>query len=419
MAEAIVLMLQEGAIDTFSFTEFLINCQGGFVRRGLTGEILLAFCKFISPESGGLDYKVLMAVITVVSIIALGSIWWWFARRFREKGLSWWFLASPFVIGSVTGFIRKDFLLYLLLIAILLLLQPSRGAPNNCQPEPGVTPIYRRIFAIIITVVALWLHEAFIFWGGAVLALILMQAFRKDSPIHNQRWLNAALLVIPFGVFMYLCVHKGTPQTALAVVGSWNDVLCDSPLTPGAYNSIGALGWDLKETIMMHLEKNIAFNGFGLLFTPLIAIAVFYLLSNFLTVFCPRRAQFTPESSLAISLLYSTMMLTLLPMLTILSCDQLRVFQCAGVTTIAFFLIYPAEKIIVLFPTWWVRAIKRFSDMLRCIVPPGKGVLLLLLLFIGISEDQFSLDACFNQSIIGCLWRAALYLFFPSGNIWI
>ncbi len=242
----------------WGFTEFLINFEGGFVRRGLLGQGLYYFC-----SSTGMSFQ---WATLITCYIALSIVLLFFLKKFSELKYNWWIILSPLFLGTTFAFIRKDFILYCGLIVILMLIKDS--VPSLC----------RRICATLIGIFCLFLHEAFIFWGIPIFSLLLISE-------KNNRWINISFIILIFIVFGILCFFKGNIITAQMIVDSWNELLPADSLIYYSNNSIGAIGWDSLSTFIMHLKNNTGGNVDALFIRPVFAIAAYYLITNILFVF--------------------------------------------------------------------------------------------------------------------------------------
>lgn len=216
----------EPNFNSYGITEFLINFQGGFVRRGLLGEILYNIVGYTSMP--------VMVPIILISVLSAVCVLWFFFSKFKEKTYCWWIILSPCFCLYLHYIIRKDFLCYLILIASLVILAKKGNA------------IFNGLVATLLTVFALFLHEAYLLWGGALISLFLI----TDKRIPKIISIAGILLII--SVFALQSYFKGSVQCAHAIVDSWNNLGGDNILKIHFDNSIGALGW---ETI--HTKKDI------------------------------------------------------------------------------------------------------------------------------------------------------------------
>lgn len=141
--------------EGWNITEFLINYQGGFVRRGLVGEVLL----FLHNALGISPY----GTIVLISLLAYGALIWFFVHSFVRRGYSLFILPFVFFLGNpVVGefWLRKDVLILVLFIPIMY-----------CALKPK-----RRYLAFVnlFFILALLIHESIGFFCFPILLLLLL-----------------------------------------------------------------------------------------------------------------------------------------------------------------------------------------------------------------------------------------------------
>lgn len=368
----------------FSFTEFLINFEAGFVRRGALGEALYGLCSAtgISP----------FPVIIAICVAAWIAVLVFFFTKFRQKGYCWWFLLSPLVLGYTGDIIRKDFLCYLVVIAMMYLM--ARPIDTNL----------RCVALTLLGVAGMMLHEAFIFFGIPIVALFLF------SDKSTRAW-SVVFSVVSVACFLFLCHFKGDAGMARSIVDSWNSILPQPILEYKVRNSIGALGWGTRATMLFHLGVNIynsAFVGYsGVVLRPLFAVCAYYMVTNFIFVF-RRDSPQTRMDCTNLSMLYLLSLICLLPMFTVLSCDYIRIYQYAAVSSLAAFLMLPADRIARMFPRRFVCLTEWINAHINRVVIPTKGLMIILLFVMSPAPWSYSPAGAFSQSIIGTLFNLGI-----------
>lgn len=359
--------------QSYGYSEFLINFQGGFVRRGLIGEILLQLFKIHSYP--------LKAFIFFACYGVFFGLLIFFIRKFQQYKYCWWLLFSPLFFNFSIYIIRKDYILYAILIGVIYLLR----SPSTVK----------KISACMLVSLGLFVHEAFLFWGFAVYSILMLS--NRSGKI-----LNYILVCIPFIIAIVLGIFNGSQDTPHTIISSWNSVLPESPLHYIRNNSIGAIGWDSLHTFKFHLRCNLSTGGSGIILLPLFCLIAYYFLTNFLFVFKNNNHNDISQK-LEISLLFSSLMICLIPMLTILSCDTGRIFQYATMATFSTFLILPKETVLCAYPKWYKKHIRNFNNWLNNFIPPNKGIMIIILLMFGISNAHFQLYSSWRQSVIGSI----------------
>lgn len=368
-------------LQSFNFSEFLINYQGGFVRRGLFGEGL-----FQLFELTGIPLRPAIMLFSFgIYLTVLG----YFIYQFRKHKYCWWLVLSPLFMGMQEFIIRKDYLLYLVLIGILYLLRSEST--------------WKHIAASIIMILAIMIHEAFFLWSIPIYSLMIWS--RKGN-----RMGEVIMIVLPVLTFLLMSYFKGSPEIANAINDSWNALLPDRPLLYDGDSSIGALGWNAIETFKWHLKVNSSEGGYGVVLIPMVILGAYYLFTNFMYAFRKVSEEEKRRGRLALSLVFSITFIFLIPMFSFLSCDVGRVLQYLIVVTVSSFLIIPTERLITIFPKRYVGLVERLNRRILIFLPPSEGVLILMLLFLAVRGCMFTVLSCWTSSVVGTLWHGSIRL---------
>ena len=110
LAQPLYFQLIALPYDDFCWSEFLINFEGGFVRRGLIGELLYFF-----SMSTGLQPAWIFVPVCVIAYI---FVTWFLYNKFKGYGIIWWLVFSPLLCGHTTDLIRKDYIMYCFIIGV-------------------------------------------------------------------------------------------------------------------------------------------------------------------------------------------------------------------------------------------------------------------------------------------------------------
>lgn len=365
-------------LNTYGYTEFLINFQGGFVRRGFLGEILYQIYKF-HPYP-------LETTIFIFSCIIFAIVCIFFFCQFKKQNICWWLLLSPLFLNFITYIVRKDYMLYAILIVIVYLLRSSSR------------DILKKSIACLLVILSFLIHEAFLFWGFVLYAILMITDKRHKA-------LNYSLIAIPVVAVAIISYFKGSAETAHTIVDSWNVILPNQPLAHIHHNSIGAIGWDTLHTMLYHLKLNLSPStlGGGIVLLPLFLGASYYLFSNYMFFYSNGDIEERNAKRMEISLLYPVFCISLIPMLTILSCDTGRVFQYATISTFCAFLILPQQRVFGIFPQWYKAIVRKFNNWLDEQFPPTKTSVTFLLLILAVSTCFFNLNTSWTESVIGSI----------------
>ncbi|MDE6392983.1 MAG: hypothetical protein K2L59_06930 [Muribaculaceae bacterium] len=375
----LTFVIPEG-INYWQFTEWLINYQGGFVRRGLIGDGLWRLCDM---TGAGPRY-----IVSLVSLGLYGSLLYYFFRKFREKHLCWWLLGSTLMFGYVDYVIRKDFLLIWCYVACLLLLK---------EKDPAV---WRRAGAGVLMVFCMFVHEAFLFFGVPLVMLLLADG--------RHRWLLVLTAAAVLGSFILMCVRHGSHETVVAINGSWN-TLAGSEVHPyNPENAIGALDWETVPTFMLHLRRNTGYPYYfiSMFIRPLAMFLAYYIVTFFLKAFRHPESRYDERDRANIAAVFILLTVCMLPMWTVLSCDNLRMFQYVATCTVGAFLVLGQDRIRTAFPSGYMNFAVRLNRWTESRLPVSRGWMLLLFLCWFDGPGWYGndiLDIGFEYSIFGRL----------------
>ncbi len=230
------LQLYQAPLDTYTWTELLINYAAGFIRRGLIGKIAYWVSPYISVKF------FLSALITITYLLHLFI----YAKITRKIDTFIWmtFLLSPaaflFPVYDFAAFGRKDvFLILIFFLSILLILK-------------RVNLLLTLALVLILNEIGVLIHEYALFFFPFVLVLILI-GYRDQSP-------KLLLLTVVLGVVFMIGNLAGLYALSRQyysldlIAESWQGLIKDYDLTPQS----GAFGWmgvPLKEGLQPEFDK--------------------------------------------------------------------------------------------------------------------------------------------------------------------
>ena len=367
-------------INNYSWTEFLINFEGGLVRRGLLGQLI-----FFITEYTGLSPLVQISIICVISFVIVAGFLLW---EFQKRKWAWWIILSPFMCAI--PIVRKDYLLVVFLIAALLILGKNPRA------------LGRRVAATAIIVLGLFMHEAFIFWGAPIVCLVIFMTSTNRREIVES---GILILVILFS-FLLLSYFKGNVSVADSIRNSWNSLFGSDVLENTKWDSIGAIGWTTGEAVKSHFNENFcSWHGFAVIVRMLYLGLTYYFVSNYLFVFS--NAKLNRDSSRSainrdvVSGIYLMCIVCLLPMFTVLSCDYGRIYFYAFMVTFVTILALPSDVISKIIPGWYRRFVVKLNSGMDRVLAPNKWILLIILLCTAPCPYSFSFGRICVTTVIG------------------
>lgn len=235
--------------ESWQITEWLINYQAGFVRRGLPGEIIYRLSALLDCS----PYAIIIILSLLIYIVTVSIM----VRLFKRSGFRLLPLLSPLLLGMPVFshfWVRKDVFLILIFIGCLYLLRSGfRG----------------RLFILnLLICIAILSHESFTFWGlGGIYILLVGQ----DKSLRLHTFLVPALKLMPAWICMIFCfLYNGNATTVAAINESWADKFFpySNDQLDGA-TAIDALAWTLSEGLRYSFSTFTTFSD-GFIYAPII-----------------------------------------------------------------------------------------------------------------------------------------------------
>jgi len=381
-------MFVEYGLNSYFISEFLINYQGGFVRRGLLGEILFSLRGIFS-----FDVEWMVKIFCAICFLL---VCFFFIYQFKKRKFSLYILPLCFFCGALVinneYWIRKDSLMILFLIASLWIFQ-----------VPKKMPLLVRILIINILLIFMTLsHEVFAFISIPIFIVLLINVFKEKGFLKSL--LMSILFLCPTIIAFLLAMYaKGNYEIAQTIWNSWY-ILLNRELTLVDYNnSIGALYWETIPTLKSHFSEIFLTIDWGILslFVWMIILpVVYYISTNFLSVFHKNGSTFNEEKKTILSAILIFQFICLLPLFLGLSKDYIRLAFYLTTSTFAIFLLIPFDTLKQLFPKFYIRFIEKLNKSFTNLIPPSKTVLVILMLIVGISNWGFNMYDTLTSSML-------------------
>ena len=244
--------------DSWTIGEWLINYQGGFVRRGLLGEGIYLLCNVIK-----------ISPIYVIWLISISSSYLLVKLTIFEakNKVSSLFLLSPGIfLATIIGdfLIRKDLLLLLIFLITLKFLKFKR---------PNV------VFLNLLNIAGMLIHESFAIYALPIQFFILDKKYNFFKN-NSYKFLN---LLPSFCLFIFCLILKGNQSQAISIHQSWFNKSFLFPFENLNYEiplgAINALSWDFIKVLKILLEALTDFKG--ILWVPLAWITTTIILGSF------------------------------------------------------------------------------------------------------------------------------------------
>ncbi len=256
----VYLKLETGyAKESWQITEWLISYQGGFVRRGLPGELIFQLHHHFHLN----PYHTILT-ISFLSYLLLAVF---FIYNFIKKGFPLIILTGPFLLG---GPLLNDFWVRKDTLSLLGFLLATHFATKKTIPNLILTNFFLMI--------SLLTHESIGFYGLSIIFLLL---FKQWSSV-----IKTTIFILPsFIIFLVCLANRGSHNIANGIWESWKPVTFPtqnnnavSPI-PAA---LDGLRWTNLETNKLLLNTLTNFNDgvYAPLAWFLIIISIYYLLIN-------------------------------------------------------------------------------------------------------------------------------------------
>lgn len=245
---------------SWSLADWLINYQGGFVRRGLLGEIALHLSRLLHIRP--------LLLVLAMGVLGYSVLFWSLYKLVQRVTWTWWTLllfVSPvtvaFFVVSAIGY-HKEVIFFAGMAFLLVRLRTGTFS------DIGIS-----LYIATLGVVGTLTHEPFVVYAPYVVAAVW-------SAIPDpRRLLKIGLLPCAVTAVALIAVvtHPGTTQTAIKIcssLGASNVDLCDG--------AIGYLGYDKQAARQDVLDQAAHFHY--LRFFPILTlIALVPILGWFVT----------------------------------------------------------------------------------------------------------------------------------------
>lgn len=331
----IVIIIAFGHLDicdaisytSFAGSDWLINYEAGFVRRGLDGQLLYWLYQ-LHPFSPILAVKHIVCVSSILLLMLT-------LRVFSREGWSLSVLPFCFCMLSILFLVeaRRDTLMLLMAYGVFVCYR------NVMRGKRKQTATMWLLAFAALSIVMILSHEASFFFTYP----IMMVYGWKRAIGRNVTLKRLAIWLLPFlpGLLamVSVCLFKGNEHMAQAIWASWSDAFIHYPdgVNSAEYTfrhvglGVQALGWGTTATMKMHASINFLaqypvkeLNWLSVLQTPTLLwtyFCAYYLTTRLNTVAISLYPIAKAQQQVRISNVLLVQFLALLPMLTVLSMD--------------------------------------------------------------------------------------------------
>lgn len=318
----------------FGISDWLINYQGGFVRRGVIGEVLYQLYQ-IHP------FSIKNAIIIIDLLAFIAFIVLSICAFIKER---WSILPILFpLISTNSGIVgyRRDFLILIIVYGIFVLF--FKFYSNR--------KVFFGLLLEVLMVLSILIYEPAFFLFVPLLGIISF--CNTPGTFSYKSFYTLGLFAAPIITMGFVCLWKGDPNQAQIIWESWQPLFEAYPEKDMIPEQIGCgvewLGHGLKETMSFHLDLLFGYKHFFAIKTIISNILmlmsypmIYFLVTRVPSVNIKERTITRNMHSLGLSSIFILQIIAMSPMLTFLSCDLGRTIPYCMYTT--FFLIYYLDE---------------------------------------------------------------------------
>ncbi len=384
---------------SFEISDWFINYEGGFVRRGIIGEILL-----ILYNEFNIDITLLIIVLSYTSAVALIIL---VISLFIRKRLQPLILPTIIVLGyfAINPVIlcRRDSLMLLIIFHILCVYI------KYLKNKKYSTYIY----FIILNIFVILMHEASFF---CYVPFLITHKYINDRNENSfKRMINTLIFLLPIIISMCtVCIFKGNQDTANSIWESYHPYFMKTiGIIPQMGDGIDALTWDTTYTINFHFSINykqpiIPYIKRGYVWIILYSL-IFYLCANVNRIELFRYKGNKPNSKFLIQTLI-LQFISLIPMFTVLSCDLGRIVMYWTISSFIIYALFENSVTETRIPVLG-RIINTTHNLLNTKLLSNKCLYIIVVIIIICPPYSFLFPYVFYTSVIGNLYRIAQQIY--------
>ncbi len=232
--------------NLWAFSDWLINYEGGFVRRGLMGQLIRSLAHGGSAVTviNGLVFSIFATLCGLLFCLIVLS------RPITPLMAVMLLLVPGGVYGMVMGnefYYRKEIIFHVYFAAVTTLFLLARRKEGSKLSRP--LDILTVVLIVTGSAILPFVHEGFLFISAVPTAVIIYWLACRRS-VWTGRSVALAYLAVLAVQFLVFAVFKGNNATAMAI---WASVHPDDQKlisSVGTMRAIGAIGWSLSDDLV-------------------------------------------------------------------------------------------------------------------------------------------------------------------------
>lgn len=326
----------------WGLSDMLINYQGGFVRRGLLGELMYRIYEVYPYDVGAF----VLALIIISAVGCMGALYTICRRMSFSPVLAFSGFTLQFMaLAGVTG-IRRDYLSLLLCLLTFYLYRKWQH-----------TASHRYLWYIMfqsVMVFTVLLHEGAWFYTTPLICThLLMWSRRYQHCSWAQSIVRSLSFASPVGIVMALLfMHKGSNEVAQTIWQSWQPLFVQYPLHGTPTPEIGASVACLACTTM-DFVRGCGLSLWGLTYwgwLPMLPLTfalfpiLIYLVTNANQSRITLGYALRPIDKPLLTTIMFLQLLFMLPLFLFLSCDYGRLFCYWIISSLFAYYLFREDK---------------------------------------------------------------------------
>lgn len=367
--------------EHWGFADWLINFEGGFVRRGILGQAIFCMYKWFSIDIGQTLH--IISLLSTLALIAL-VITIFIRKKLSVLILPTAIMLGTFAINDIVNF-RRDQLMLLIIFLVFYLYKKCTTSNKKA--------IYYLLFSITGIFVIL-VHEASFF------CFVPFIFIHQCGKLHIKNALKSVLFLLPVIAAMGVCcIFKGDVAAADTIWESYQPYFIETygnklPMS----EAVNALTWETIPTMSDHLWKSYRFPCF--IGWIIAFVTTFYLCANVNRV---KLFSYEKEEANSVSLtsILLVQFVSLLPMFTVLSCDLGRITIYWTFTSFFIYALFGDTMEIPLLTS----LSKRINNVFNTTWLSSKRLYVFMIITVGCPLIFYTANQAYNTTTIGNICR--------------
>lgn len=321
--------------QSWEISEWLINYEGGFVRRGLIGQLLWSMEQWFPHD--------IRVAIMGISLVASALFLYVLLRVFKKEGWALLILPTGFCLGftlfNLWG--RRDYLSLMLTFSLFMLFRHQLSHPGK---RLGWVAFY------ILSALQILMHEASFFYTFPILMLYSYHHSRSQQQTPVKSLCISAIRFLPVILAMAAaCIFKGNENVAQAIWDSWVPIISNyQPEASKMGWGVFALTWSPEMIFPSHFSTSLMGDVSPAVWRiPLVIfnlMAAYYLVTRInsanMGLYRPK-----PMNHIFMSNVALIQFVCMLPMFTVLSCDWGRTIPYWVISSLLFYRTFNREQV--------------------------------------------------------------------------